>query len=97
MQLIRRALQRSEIVAQGPRNGLFEGLFERFLPLFQGFPLPFAIMETVSRGVNGHSSRMFLSMQGMPEQSGGRVQVSLAFPGAGSYLRGAKRESPAPC
>ena len=39
---------------------------------------------------------MFLSMQGMPDQSGGRVQVSLAFADPGSYLRGANPGVPSP-
>src|SRR6185437_8155831 len=36
MQLVSGPLERSQIVAQGPGNGLFEGEFERFLTFFQG-------------------------------------------------------------
>ena len=52
MQFVRGPLQRSEIVAQCPRNCLLEGMLERFGTFGQGAFLPFAIMETVFGGVN---------------------------------------------
>ena len=52
MQFVRGPLQRSEIVAQCPRNSLLEGMLERFGTFGQDASLPFAIMETRLGGVN---------------------------------------------
>jgi hypothetical protein len=60
VQFVRGPLERSEIVAQRPRNSLFEGLLERFRTICQGTSLPFAIMETVLGGVNWLSRKAFL-------------------------------------
>jgi hypothetical protein len=35
MQFVSRALERSQIVAQGARNGFFQGSFERLLAFLQ--------------------------------------------------------------
>ena len=61
MQFVRSPLERSEIVAQCPRNCLLEGMLERFGTFSQGAFLPFAIMETRLGGVNWHSRRPFLA------------------------------------
>jgi len=56
LKLVGGPLERDEIIAQGPGNGLFQSLFERSLALFhacfQGIPRYQAIMETLLGGVN---------------------------------------------
>ena len=64
MQLVRGALQRGEVVAQGAGNRLFQGLFERCFPWSQRNTCLFSIMETVTRGVNGHYGSAFLPCSG---------------------------------
>src|SRR6185437_3356975 len=62
MQLVRRALQRPQIIPQRARHSLFQRPFRRFRLFLQGFQHSSAIMKTPPRGVNCDSGGRFLEV-----------------------------------
>lgn len=86
MQFVGGALQRSQVIAQGARNGVLERAFQRFLAFSQGDGYLLAIIETAEEGVNWDSSGAFLA-DAWPMRKFADVEVSLAFGARRSYLR----------